>query len=60
MSYFITAINLTKWVIKDLNLSIANGGICGLIGINGSGKTTLLRLLLGLLDPEVGSSTLLT
>jgi ABC-type multidrug transport system ATPase subunit len=59
LSDFLTTTNLTKWIIKDLSLSISSGEICGLVGINGSGKTTLSRLLLGLLDPEQGSSTLL-
>ncbi len=36
-----------KAVLKDINLSIPDGTITGLVGINGAGKTTLLRLLAG-------------
>ncbi|MFW9816454.1 MAG: ABC transporter ATP-binding protein, partial [Candidatus Thorarchaeota archaeon] len=42
-------------ILKDLNLSVHNGEIIGLMGSNGSGKTTLLGLLGGLLTPETGS-----
>jgi energy-coupling factor transport system ATP-binding protein len=42
-------------VLKNVDLSVHNGEIIGLMGNNGSGKTTLLGLLGGLLTPETGS-----
>lgn len=41
--------NLT--VIKDMNLEIAPGSICAIMGRSGSGKSTLLNIL-GLLDND--------
>ena len=42
-------------VIRDLNLSLPQGTICGLLGKNGVGKSTILYLLSGLLFPTTGS-----
>ena len=36
-----------KEVLKDVNLTIEDNSIFGLVGINGAGKSTLLRLLSG-------------
>lgn len=44
-----------RQVYKDLNLSIKEGSICGLLGLNGAGKTTLLNLIAGFLIPQDGS-----
>ncbi len=41
-------------VFSNLNLSLAPGGVCGLLGKNGAGKTTLLKLMAGLLFPMNG------
>lgn len=41
--------------INGLNLTIAEGEICALLGHNGAGKTTTLRLLLGLLESDAGN-----
>jgi ATP-binding cassette, subfamily B, multidrug efflux pump len=38
-------------VINKLNLKIAPGIICGIVGATGSGKTTLVNLLLRLYEP---------
>lgn len=40
--------------VDDLNLSIREGEIFGLVGPDGAGKTTTLRLLCGLLAPDQG------
>lgn len=37
-------------VLKDINFSIPQGKIIGLLGKNGSGKTTLIKSILGLLN----------
>lgn len=48
-----------KCVVRDLNLQVPRGSIFAFLGRNGSGKTTTLRMLLGLLAPTRGESTLL-
>jgi ABC-2 type transport system ATP-binding protein len=45
--------------VRELTLSVPRGGVFAFLGRNGSGKTTTLRMLLGLLPPTRGSSTLL-
>src|SRR3546814_11091466 len=35
------------------------GAIYGVLGPNGAGKTTTLRMLLGIIEPDAGSRTLL-
>jgi len=44
-----------KVIIKDFSTRIERGDKIGLIGNNGAGKSTLLKLLLGQLQPTVGS-----
>ncbi len=41
-------------ILDDVNLTINDGEIYGLIGRNGAGKTTLIRILLGLASPDSG------
>jgi ATP-binding cassette, subfamily C, bacterial LapB len=41
-------------VLDRIDLTIAPGGVCGLIGRNGSGKSTLLKLMQGLYRPSAG------
>lgn len=43
--------------LKDINLTIDDGEIIGLIGHTGSGKSTLIQHLNGLLKPSEGSVT---
>lgn len=44
-----------KEVLKDVNLTIEDNSIFGLVGINGAGKSTLLRLLSGVYNKDAGS-----
>jgi len=44
--------------VNDLNLSVAQGEIFGLVGSDGAGKTTTLRLLVGALRPDAGEITI--
>jgi ABC-2 type transport system ATP-binding protein len=41
--------------LDGVSLSIARGGVYGLVGANGAGKTTLIKHILGLLRAEGGS-----
>ena len=43
-----------KKILKDINLTITNGKIIGLLGKNGAGKTTLIKLINDLLTPTSG------
>jgi len=43
-----------KEILKDINLTIPNGKIVGLLGKNGAGKTTLIKLINDLLTPNTG------
>ena len=43
-----------KKILKDINLTISNGKIVGLLGKNGAGKTTLIKLINDLLTPTSG------
>lgn len=45
-------------VLRDLSLTVADGGILGVLGRNGMGKTTLIRCLAGLIIPDAGTITL--
>lgn len=44
----------TKKVLENVNLTINDGTIMGLVGINGAGKSTLLRLISGVYKQEKG------
>ncbi len=44
-----------KQVLNNLNLTVSNKSIVGLVGVNGAGKSTLLRLIAGVYAPEQGS-----
>ena len=64
MTLVIEAIGLTKRYgsrrgIEDLDLQVPENEVFGFLGPNGAGKTTTIRLLLGLLRPTAGRSTVL-
>ena len=44
----------THRVLEDVNLTIQEGEIYGLIGKNGAGKTTIFKIILGLTEYEKG------
>jgi ABC-2 type transport system ATP-binding protein len=48
-----------KTAVDGIDLAVPEGSIYGILGPNGAGKTTTLRMLLGIIDPDRGSSTLL-
>ncbi len=46
--------------VSDLNLSVREGALFGLLGPNGSGKTTIIKVLSGQIRPTSGSATVLS
>ena len=42
----------TKLVLNNIELTIPDGTVLGIVGINGAGKSTLLRLLSGVYDSK--------
>ncbi|MCX4879736.1 ATP-binding cassette domain-containing protein [Streptomyces sp. NBC_00847] len=42
--------------VRGLDLAVAQGTVCGVLGLNGAGKTTAVRLLTTLLRPDGGSA----
>ncbi|MBU2025308.1 ABC transporter ATP-binding protein [Patescibacteria group bacterium] len=43
------------WALKDVNFSVRQGEILGIIGENGSGKSTLLKILSRITPPTEGA-----
>src|SRR5688572_3143154 len=41
--------------VDQVNFTIQNGEIVGLLGHNGAGKTTIMKMLSGFLEPDKGS-----
>jgi len=48
-----------KCAVDGVSFRVPRGSVFGFIGRNGAGKTTTIRMLLGLLEPTRGSSTIL-
>lgn len=46
---------LSKDVLKNINLAIPQGKITAIVGPSGSGKTTLIKLLMGFYPPNTGT-----
>ena len=44
-----------KKILDNVNLTLEEGSVMGLVGINGAGKTTLLRLISGVYKPCEGT-----
>lgn len=42
------------FALREIDLTLPEGEIMGLVGVNGAGKTTLLRILTGLASPDAG------
>ena len=63
MSNAIETRGLTKrnkdFKMGPLDLKLPEGCILGLIGENGAGKTTAIKLLLGILEPDSGTASVL-
>ena len=43
-----------KDILDNIDLTLRDGSVMGLVGINGAGKTTLLRLISGVLTTDMG------
>ena len=57
--------NLTKnfgsrRVVDDVSFEVGRGRLTGFVGGNGAGKTTTMRMILGVLQPDSGTVTLLS
>jgi len=45
--------------VRDLELVVPEGALCGVIGPNGAGKTTMIRMILSILFPDRGELSVL-
>ena len=53
----VTAAYDTTPILRDVDLSVDEGEIVGVMGKNGVGKTTLMKTIIGLLEPTAGTIT---
>lgn len=44
-----------RTVVNEVNISVAQRSIVGLLGRNGAGKTTTFRMVIGMIVPDAGS-----
>jgi ABC-2 type transport system ATP-binding protein len=49
----------SKCAVDTVSFSVPRGSVFAFIGRNGAGKTTVIRMILGLLEPTRGTSTIL-
>jgi ABC-2 type transport system ATP-binding protein len=64
VDHVIEAKGLTRWfgsrcVCSDVSFRVPRGSVFALVGRNGAGKSTAIRMLLGLLEPTRGKSSIL-
>jgi ABC-2 type transport system ATP-binding protein len=45
--------------VEDLSFEVEPGRVTGFVGPNGAGKSTTLRMLLGLVEPDAGTASVL-
>ena len=48
-----------KVAVRDLDLEIPMGSLCGFIGPNGAGKTTTIRMIMSIIFPDKGEISVL-
>jgi len=48
-----------KTAVDGVDIAVPEGSIYGILGPNGAGKTTTLRMLLGIIEPDRGTRTVL-
>ena len=46
------------WALRGVSLTVARGGVLGVLGENGSGKSTLFRILAGVTRPTRGRAVI--
>jgi ABC-2 type transport system ATP-binding protein len=46
-------------VVDNVSLSLDYGSVCGFLGQNGAGKTTTIRMIMGILQPDAGTISIL-
>jgi len=44
----------TKRAVRDLDLEVPTGSVCGYLGPNGAGKTTTIRMIMSIIYPDSG------
>jgi len=45
----------TKKAVRDLDLDVPAGSVCGYLGPNGAGKTTTIRMIMSIIYPDSGA-----
>lgn len=45
----------TKKAVRDLDLDVPSGSVCGYLGPNGAGKTTTIRMVMSIIYPDSGN-----